>query len=121
MFNYFCVSYRGMEAGHIYIADISFKKCVQTRTGHHIFISSADCHCFSCRRKFDVIFKFNETKRSNHVCKTPPFEFSPFSALISQFRELRKQAGAVLQHFNKNRALHFYISGPRAITRDLRI
>lgn len=50
---------------HIYITDISFKKCVRTRTGHHIFIFSVDCHCFNCRQKIDVIFKFNETKRSD--------------------------------------------------------
>lgn len=29
------------------------------------------------RRKFDVIFKFNETKRSNHICKTLCLRFFP--------------------------------------------
>lgn len=72
---------------HIYITDISFKKCVRTRTGHHIFIFSVDCHCFNCRQKIDVIFKFNETKRSDKKWRAPllrtwrsSFYFSLFAA-----------------------------------------
>lgn len=64
------VSGGGAEAdGRTYITDISFKKCVQTRTGHHVFISSADdCHCSTCRDKNSMRFlNLMETKRTHQV------------------------------------------------------
>lgn len=59
------------RGGRVYIAPIFHLKNVSKREpSHHIFIFSADRHCFAAtRQKSDVIFKFNETKRSRRIRK----------------------------------------------------
>lgn len=63
MFNYFCVSYRGTEARHIYITDISFKKCVQTRTRPSYIYTLAGPPLFHLQAKIRMPF-LNLTKQN---------------------------------------------------------